>query len=439
MGGSLYEMLVYADRKKVFINQNGKKTELTPQVYKRIMEQTDPLQDQGFRMEVGLKYTAMIRHHSFTLAKIYMLVVLGTCEDSKIHGYDGTLHMAMVGDHLSAAFYQNLLKFGAKSSLIQTQFLDLKKRFLRREYGLKEFFRTDNALQLAIVKHKQTYNVQQAKDIIKAALEILGEEYLRFLEQAWGPYKIDYFYDTNKRDGAYSVSGADLEPQILMNWDNTWRSVSTLAHEIGHSVHTYFSNHYQSRPLNEYPIIQAEVASTMNEHLLFAYIYPRLKSKKEKIIFLQERIQDLCATFFRQLHFADFECQVHNAVAHDKVLSRDHLEKLFRDLEVKYGITGFDQASSNAAYSWPQILHFFESPFYVYKYAASVLASLAFFQQVTVDHNKQPYLSFLKAGGNQEPLAIFKTAGINFDDSGLYHNFVAYLKALINELKLLLE
>ncbi len=438
-GSTLYEMLLYADRKKVMVNYDDKKQELTPTLLKTIMETTEPLKDQQLRFEMQQKDSAFIREHSFTLAKIYEQIVLNNVENAKIHKYESPLHVAMEGDHVSPTFYHNLLSLGVKANEAQKRFIALKKNHFKNKHHLKKFKRTDNRLLLVKQNQETIYTVEEAKTVITNALKLLGSEYQEFLNKAWAPHRIDYYFDTNKRSGAYSVGAGRLDPQILMNWDDSLRSVSTLAHEIGHSVHTYFSNKYQKAPLNEYPILQAEVASTLNEHFLFDYVLEKSTKTIEKVNLIQQRIQDLCGTFFRQLHFADFELQAHDLAQKNVPLSRDCLQTLFSKLAVKHGISGFDDDAKPYHYSWPYILHFFESPFYVYKYAASLLASFAFYSSIKANGQVTPYLDFLKAGGCKEPLTIFKEAGIDFSNDELYKTLIAYLNDLLDKFEALIK
>ncbi len=429
---SIYDLLAYADRKIVKINYENKEQELTTTLYKEIIENSNPLKDQQLRIDASKKISLNIIENKHSFAKIYEGIIIKNFEDVKIYNYDSCLQKSLNSDNVDVNIYKNLIKIGKKYSNLFVDYCNI----IKHHYKFKKFYSTDRNLKL-IKSIDKKYSVEDAKKIIKEALKPLGEEYLSFLDIAWSKNRIDYFEDTNKRDGAYSSGGTGVEPIILMNWDDTINSVNTLAHEVGHSVHTLFSDKYQPFAIANYPIILAEVASTINEHLLFDYLYKNTNDKKEKIFLLQNRILDIMNTFFRQIHFADFELQVHEMVEKGIPLNSENLVNLFDKISNEFGYNVFDINEDNKSYSWPRISHFFHSPFYVYKYATCIVASFKLFNDVK-NGNSKNLLNFLKSGGKKDPLDILKDFGIDYSKEDNYLELINVLKSMILDLKKLL-
>ena len=195
----------------------------------------------------------------------------------------------------------------------------------------------------------------------------------------------------------------------------------------------------QPYPLYEYPILLAEVASTLNEHLLFDYMLATTKKQEFKIDLLQNRIDDLIGTFYRQIQFAEFELTIHELVEQGTPLTANILADTFDKISCDYAQNAFNKKTpQHPNYGWPRILHFFHSPFYVYKYATSVIASLKLYQDLQKGNTKT-VLHFLQAGGHKEPLQILRDFGVDFKDKSLYENFVNYLNRLINKLEEILK
>ncbi|MGL5268298.1 MAG: oligoendopeptidase F [Spiroplasma sp.] len=441
--GNLYNTLVFADKEKVFIKDKNKEKELTQTLYLDILENSHPSKDQEFRIATNKKFYQDITNKKHSLSQIYQGIIDLAVEEIKIRNNDkeknikkhiNPLTYSLLGDNVSLTVYQNLIKVGQKHADLVREFYQIKKDFFK----LKEFYPTDTSLKMATLP-QQKYDVETGIKIIKSVLSILGEEYLEQLNLALLPGRIDYFEDTNKRTGAYSSGGNGVEPIILMNWDYTINSINTLGHELGHSVHTLLSEKYQVYPNNNYPIILAEVASTVNEHLIFDYLYNKVTSNEEKIYLLQTHIETIIGTFFRQIHFAEFEWQAHKLVEEEKPLNADILSDLYHNIANKYGqdvLDNIDEKQKN--YAWPRVSHFFHSPFYVYKYATSITVSFKLYEDVK-QGNKDNLLNFLRSGGNDYPLEILKKTGVDLEQINVYNPLVENLKKLINELKSLIK
>lgn len=440
--GGLYDTLVYADKEKVMFNYQGKEQELTQTLYLDILENSNPVKDQQLRVDMAKKFTEDIKNKKHSLAQIYESILEVAVEEIKIRNNDKepdkkkhltTLEQSLLGDDVPLVLYENLIKAGQKHAVLVEQFYDLKRKFFK----LKKFYGTDTSLKMTTMPTKKI-TVEAGIASVKEILAVLGDEYLEQLNLALLPGRIDYYEDTNKRVGAYSTGGGGVEPIILMNWDDTLNSLNTLAHELGHSVHTLFSEKYQEYPNANYPIILAEVASTVNEHLAFDYLYNKAIDDQERIYLLQSHIETVIGTFFRQIQFAEFEWKAHQLVEAEKPLDADILADLYETTSNKYGQKVLDKADEKSkTYSWPRILHFFQSPYYVYKYATSITVSYKLYEDVKKG-KKENLLNFLKAGASKYPLDILKDAGVDLTKINVYNPLVNNLKKMIEQLESLI-
>lgn len=438
LANEIYDLLVYADKKPVFIKYKGKKQELTETLLTEISQLSDPFKHQNLRKEASLLFNQHLIDKRHSLSKVYEGIITKYFEEVKLRNYDSSLQASLVTDEVSVNTYDTLLSIGKENIDLYRRFIKLKKKYFK----LKDYYSTDFFLLMNSNKKKVKYSIKTAISILKEAFQGLGLEYLSMLDTALKPGRIDYYSDTNKRQGAYSSSGVGVEPIILMNWDNSLRSVSTLAHELGHSVHTLFSNKYQPLNLSSYPILLAEVASTFNEHILFDYLYNKAKTKEDKLYLLETRINDVMATFFRQIQFAEFEKQAHNLVVEEKPINSEVLMQLFNKISINYGYDVFSPLNNDLVYTWPRISHFFHSPFYVYKYATSIVASFKLYNQYLESKSKGKtsfsIIDFLKAGGHKSPTSILKDVGVDLENKNTYNVLIEHIKYLLDELEKLL-
>jgi len=434
ISAEIYDALVYADRQPIFLDYKGKRQELTLSLYTEIMENSHPTEDQNLRYEANQKKHAHFQEKKHSLAKIYEGILKTEIEELTIRGYQSTLDMGLLVDNIPSKVYENLIRIGQENTKLYRGFLQIKKKY----FGLPKFYGTDTSLKV-IQKYKHKFTVEETVALIKKALKGLGQEYQEKLILALQPGKIDYYEDTNKREGAYSSGGDGVEPIILMNWDDTLNSVNTLIHELGHSVHTLFAEQNQPHPNNRYPIILAEVASTLNEHLLFDYLYKNSSTKEEKIYLLQNRIEEIMGTFFRQIQFAKFEWEVHQLVEKNVPLHADNLADLFQKTNEEFGANVLDKKESGKKfYPWTRISHFFHSPYYVYKYAIAITVSFKLYQDIK-NNNPENLLKLLKAGGHKDPLDILHDVGVDLNKNEVYQPLLTNLQETLREWKKMLE
>jgi oligoendopeptidase F len=434
ISAEIYDSLAYADRQPVFIDYKGKKQELTLALYTEIMEKSRPIEDQNFRYEVSQRRNAYLHEKKHSFAKVYEGILRIGVEELAVRGYQSTLAMGLLADNVSGEVYENLIRVGQENAKLYRDFLQIKKEY----FGLTKFYGTDASLKV-VQKYEHKFTVDESIILIKKVLEILGQEYQEKLALALQPGKIDYYEDTNKREGAYSSGGDGVEPIILMNWDETLNSVNTLIHELGHSVHTLFAEQSQPYPNSHYPIILAEVASTLNEHLLFDYLYQKSQTKEEKIYLLQNRIEEIMGTFFRQIQFAKFEWETHKMVEKNAPLNANNLADLFQKISEEFGADILDKKEPDKKFhSWPRISHFFHSPYYVYKYAVAITASFKLYQDIK-NNNFDDLLKFLKAGGHKDPLEILCDISVDLSKAEIYQPLLINLQKMLEEWKRMLE
>ncbi|CAJ0830305.1 1817_t:CDS:2 [Entrophospora sp. SA101] len=208
----LYDTLAYADRQPIFLDYEGQKQELTLTLYTKIMEKSRPREDQDFRHEVSQKRTAYLREKKHSFAKIYEGILRTGVEELALRGYQSTLEMGLIGDNVPRGVYANLIQIGQKKAQLYREFLQIKKK----HFGLAKFYATDNSLKMT-PQYRHQFTVDKATILSKKVLQILGPEYQEKLNLALQPGRIDYYEDTNKRDGAYSAGGNGVEPVILLN------------------------------------------------------------------------------------------------------------------------------------------------------------------------------------------------------------------------------
>ena len=286
------------------------------------------------------------------------------------------------------------------------------------------------------------YNYEEGQKIILEALKPLGESYTSVVEKAFNERWIDVYPTTGKRSGAYSGGSYDTDPYILLNYSGLYDNVSTTAHELGHSMHSYLSNKNQPYPMAGYTIFVAEVASTFNEVLLFDYMIKTIKDDDVKLSLLMERLDGFKGTLFRQTQFAEFELKIHEAVQAGKPLTGEVLSEMYMDIVKRYyghdeGICYVDDYINM---EWAYIPHFYYN-FYVYQYSTSFTASNSLAEKVL---NKEEgalenYLAFLSAGGSDDPIPLLKKAGVDMTSSEAFGKTMDAMNRVMDEIEIILS
>ena len=286
------------------------------------------------------------------------------------------------------------------------------------------------------------YNYEEGQKIVLEALKPLGESYTSVVEKAFDERWIDVYPTTGKRSGAYSSGSYDTPPYILLNYTGLYGDVSTTAHELGHSMHSYLSNKNQPYPMAGYTIFVAEVASTFNEVLLFDHMIKTIKDDDVKLSLLMERLDGFKGTLFRQTQFAEFELKMHEAVQAGKPLTGEILSDMYMDIVKRYyghdeGICYVDDYINM---EWAYIPHFYYN-FYVYQYSTSFTASNSLAEKVL---NKEEgalenYLAFLSAGGSDDPIPLLKKAGVDMTSSEAFGKTMDAMNRVMDEIEIILS
>ena len=332
---------------------------------------------------------------------------------AKNRKYKTALAYSLDKNNIPVTVYTNLIKQINKNIPTLHRMLKLMKRML----GVDTLHYYD--LYMPIVKKvDMKFTVDEAQKIILNTLKPMGGEYLSTVKKAFNNRWIDYYPTPGKRSGAYSSGAAyDYHPFILMNWHGDYNSLTTLIHEMGHTMHSYFSNKYQPFIKSDYPIFVAEIASTCNESLLNNYMVEHAKSDKEKLFLLGNYLELLRTTIFRQTSFAEFEWEIHKRIENNQPLTGEIMSKIYWKIVTKYYGNTPDVCVVDPyiAYEWAYIPHFVDYSYYVYQYATSLIYATAFAQKII--HEGKPavekYYNILKGGSSDYPINLIKKAGID--------------------------
>ena len=405
-------------------DENDKEIELTSSNYSTLLYS----KNRRVRKDAFINYHKVYGNFKNTLTS----TLASTCEalsvSSKLKKYNSSREASLFDDFIPTKLYDNLIKVVHDNLPSLYKYFNVKKKIL----GLDEFHLYDG--YVSTVKNiDKKYSFEEGEKLVKEALSVLGDEYSRELDKAFKEGYIDKYPNINKRSGAYSSGSYDTKPFVLLNYTNEYNDVSTLAHELGHSMHTYFSNHYNDYENSGYPIFLAEIASTVNELLLSYYMEDNAKTKDEKLFILNERLDMFKATVFRQTMFAEFEKYIHDLTDKGEVLTSDGICNYYYELNKLYFGSNV-VVDDEVRYECLRIPHFYTS-FYVYKYATGL--SIASYIVKNILNNtpnfKEKYLEFLKSGGRDYPLEVLKIIDIDLTDTKVIDSAMEMFKETLDK------
>ncbi len=327
---------------------------------------------------------------------------------AKARNYQSVLSRALGGEDVPVKVYENLISSVNDALPILHDYMAEKKKQL----GLREMHMYD--VYASTVKDAEyKLNYDDAYALVVDGLSILGDEYKELLLKAYNERWIDVDEKPNKRSGAYSTSAFDTHPYVLLNYQPTTHDVFTIAHEMGHSIHSYYSNKNQPFAKADYKIFVAEVASTVNEVLLVKYLIKNAKSKSQEKFLLSYLMEMIRTTLFRQTQFAEFEEFSHSSVEKGVPLTKDLMNEKYLELNKKYY---GDAVISDIeiSYEWARIPHFYRA-FYVYKYATGIISALAIAEKILTEGKPavEEYFKFLSSGNSDGPVELLKIAGVD--------------------------
>lgn len=357
-----------------------------------------------------------------TYGAIYRALLQRDVASSKGRNYNSSLEKALEPKNVPTEVYTTLLKSAIDNNAPLQRYVNLRKKAL----GLKEYHYYDNSIN--IVEYDKTFDYDVAKEMVYNSVAPLGEDYSAKMNRAISEGWIDVFETENKRSGAYSIGIYDVHPYMLLNYQSTLDDVFTLAHELGHTLHTMLSNENQPYATHDYTIFVAEVASTFNERLLLDYMIKNSNDPIEKIALIEQALGNIVGTFYIQTLFANYEYQAHKLIEEGKAVTPDVLSGIMDNLFKEYfgdSIT-MDELQKII---WARIPHFFNSPYYVYQYATSFASSANLYDRITntkyseEERNKakEDYLTLLKSGGNDHPMSQLKKAGVDLEKVESFH------------------
>lgn len=411
------------------IDENGKEVELTDSTYTLYLKNKEQkVRKQAFDL-MYKKYSEFVN----TITEMYISNVKAKSTIAKIRKYNSSIEHAVDNDDASLKVYESLIEAVNEDMTVNYEFLKLKKKML----NLKEMHMYDLYVN-PCEQGKDEITYEEAKKEVLNALQILGKEYVNKLQEAFDNRWIDVYAKPNKMSGAYSMGVYGVHPYVLTNFVNSKRDVSTIAHELGHSMHSYYSNKEQNVINANYTIMVAEVASTVNEILLSDYQIKNEKDSKKKAELLYELLEMIRATLFRQAMFAEFEKIVHDKTENNVMLSADDLNDIYYKLNQKYFGNDVD-VDEQIKYEWARIPHFY-SDFYVYKYCTGVSAAIAIASKII---NKEPgfvekYIEMLKQGCSKKSIDLLKMVDVDLESKDIYKSAIKFYNQKIKDLDVLL-
>lgn len=422
---NIFTMLNNADIKFPHIrDENGQEVELTKGRYGRFMES----RDRRVRQEAYEGLYSTYKGLSNTLAATLSSSVKRDIFYARARNYPSALHAALDQDNVPVDVYDQLIKsvHGHLDSMYR--YMKIRKKMLQ----VDPLYMYDIYVPL-VREFDMKVPYEEAKEITLKGLKPLGDEYLSVLRQGYERRWIDVYENQGKTSGAYSWGTYNTHPYVLMNYDDKLDDLFTLAHEMGHSLHSYYSNQTQPYVYSSYSIFVAEVASTVNESLLIDHLLKNTNDPQEKMYLLNHYLEQFRGTVFRQTMFAEFEKITHERVEAGDALTPEAMGEMYRELNSKY--YGPDVVmDDNICVEWARIPHFY-SAFYVYKYATGFSAATAIKQSILEEG--QPaidrYLDFLKSGSYDYPINLLQKAGVDLTTPEPVEKALNYFTQLLDE------
>ena len=389
---------------------SGEKVDVTPANYSKILSTNRNQEDRKLMFQT---FYTIYEKKKNTIAAIYNSILQKGIASKKAYNYDSFLLSHLESDNIPEEIYLNLVNTAKNNTKPLQRYLKLRKKIL----GLEKYYNFDGSINL--IEFDKEYEYDDAKEIVLNSVAPLGKDYVEKMKKAISEGWLDVFEAKGKRTGAYSAGVYGVHPYMLLNYNKTLDSVFTLAHELGHTLHTLYSDENQPFSMADYTIFVAEVASTFNERLLLDYMLENTNNPKERIALLEQEIGNIVGTFYFQALLADYEYQAHKLAEAGEPITAEVLSKIMEDLFDKY--YGDIIEKDDLIYIfWARVPHFFNSPFYVYQYATCFASSAILYEKMinSSDENKKKqtldkYIQLLSSGGNDFPMEQLKKAGVD--------------------------
>lgn len=429
--GDVFTMFNNADIKFPYIkDEEGEEIEVTKGRYIAFLES----KDRRVRKDAFEAVYSSYKKMKNTLAASLTGNVKKNRFYSLVRKYPSALEASLDNDNISVDVYTTLIDTVSKNLPLLDRYLKLRKKVLK----LDELHMYDLYVPM-VEEFDKKIPYEEARTIVAEALKPLGEEYVGYLQKGMNSAWIDVYENEGKTSGAYAWGAYKTHPYVLLNYQDKINDVFTLAHEMGHALHSYYTNMTQPYVYSEYKIFVAEVASTVNESLLMRYLLPRASSKQEKAYLLNHYLEEFRGTVFRQVMFAEYEKIIHEKVEQGEALNAQELSDIYYGLNKKY----FGEAvtvDEDIAMEWSRIPHFYSS-FYVYKYATGFSSATAIAEKILTEGKPavDKYLQFLKSGGSNYPLELLKIAGVDLSTPQPIQDALNVFEKTLDELEELLK
>lgn len=424
---NIFRLFHNADLKfPVIEGENGEKIEVTHGRYTKLLES----KDRSVREAAFHAYYRVFRQFANTVAASYEGNLKQACFFARVRNYHSSREYYLSANEIPELVYDNLLRAVDERIGLLHRYVSIRKEIL----GLDELHMYDLYVPLT-ADYEESITYEEAQELVLEGLKPLGEEYLGILKQGFESRWIDVYENKGKRSGAYSTSVYGVHPYVLMSFHNSMSSVLTMAHEMGHALHSWYSHHAQSAAYAHYKIFVAEVASTCNEILMLNHLIAKAESVEEKKFLINQLLEKFRGTFFRQAMFAEFEWKTHQMCWEGTPLTKDILCRLYHDLNVKY--FGKDMVvDADIDFEWERIPHFYR-PFYVYQYSTGFAAATAIAGRIITGDKEalDGYFRFLKGGCSMTPIELLKLCGLDMEKPDVVNEALDVFEALLDELE----
>jgi oligoendopeptidase F len=410
---------------------SGDETVLTYGQYRALLETN---RNQDDRAAAYRAFHGAYATNQNTYASLYNGVLQRDWFHARARGYKTTLDAALHGNNIPTSVVENLIRVTRDGVDPLRRYHRLRRRVLGlQQYKLFDVF-------VPLVEHDAQYGYDEVGDWIVESVAPLGREYQQHVRAAFEGGWIDVYENAGKRSGAYSAPVYGSHPYMLLNYNETLDAVFTLAHEMGHSIHTMLSHRAQPFVYAGYTIFVAEVPSTLSEALFLDFMLERAKTREERAVLLQHAIDSITSTFYTQVMFADFELQAHRLVEHDQPVTSDVLNGLYAQLLRDYYGDVVDEEELSRV-TWARIPHFFSTPYYVYQYATCFASTARLMQDLRSSDGAaradgvERYLSLLRAGGSDYPMTLLSRAGVDLSQPDTVRAVASELDMLVGRLE----
>lgn len=432
---SVYSNLTTADVEFPTIKlANGEEVTLTHGAYSKILS-TD--QNRENRKAAKEAYEPVYRKKLNTIASIYKGIVDNDWAHAQVRGYNSCLEAALDGNNIPVDVYKNLINTVKANTKPLQRYHLLRAKLLNLE---GDYHGYDS--RIGINNFEKKYPYDEATKMVLEAVKPLGDDYQKKITTAVSKGWLDVYETPGKRSGAYSINVYGVHPFMLLNYNGTMDYAFTLAHELGHTIHSMLSSENQPFATHNYTIFVAEVASTFNERLMLDYMMNNTKDTKERIALLQQAIEGIIGTFYTQAMFADFEYQAHTLAEQGMPLTAESLTAICEDLDKAYYGDVMVRDENKPSYFWARVPHFYNSPFYVYQYATCFASSAEIYNNVTTGKKKDraealdKYLTLLQSGGNDYPMNQLVKAGVDLSKPEPVNAIINQLDKLVSQLEI---